>query len=233
MNRIALSEYPPETVSTLLSQIPFFNDLSVHNRQQYDLLLQHSYILEAEPGEIVIRKGSIDKMFYFLLKGQLNVYPNNPEKEKPINQLSPGQVLGALGIINQQPRTATLAATKLKPAMLFATDFSIFGELEDFSQIKLETKLSFLRIVVNNSRWKLEVYKMNQPDHPLVEKLENVDKFEGEKSSVDELEFLAQQSLQLANLLNQWNASMREAIEEEPEEQPVAKKKSLLGLFRK
>ncbi len=208
MRKIPLKEYPQSTIQTLLSQIPFFNDLALHDNQQYEVLLNHSTMIELDKGEQIIRKGTIDKTFYFLLKGQLNVFPDENAKGNSINQLSPGQVFGALAIINNQPRTASLAASKEAGATLFATDFSIFGDIDDFSQIKLETKLSFLRIVVNNTRWKLEVYKMNDPDHKLSEKLDNIQRFTGEKNTIDEIKSLAAQSKELGDLLNEWNSSM-------------------------
>jgi CRP-like cAMP-binding protein len=209
MRKISLNEYPPETIQTLLSQIPFFNDLSLHDNQQYELLLSRSTMIELDPGEQIIRKGTVDKTFYFLLKGQLDVFPDENAKEKPINQLSPGQVFGAVAIINEQPRTASLAASKDSDATLFATDFSVFGDLDDFSTIKLETKLSFMRIVVNNTRWKLEVYKMNDPEHSLASKLDNIQRYMGTKSTLAELKSLASQSKDLGDLLNEWNASMQ------------------------
>ena len=151
-------------------------------------MLKHSTMIELAPKEQIIKQGTVDQTFYFLLKGQLDVYPGEAIKGKPINQLSPGQVFGALAIINQQPRTASLAASSDSAATLFATDFSIFGAIDDFSKIKLETKLSFLRIVVNNTRWKLEVYKMNDPDHQLVRKLDAIARFNGQKNSREELD---------------------------------------------
>lgn len=209
MRKVSLNEFPKETIQTLLSQIPFFNDLSLHDNQQYELLLSHSTMIELDPGEQIIRKGTIDKTFYFLLKGLLDVFPDDSIKGKAINQLSPGQVFGAVAIINEQPRTASLAASKESGATLFATDFSIFGALEDFSNIRLETKLSFLRIVVNNTRWKLEVYKMNDPEHPLASKLDSIHRYLGTKSTIEELRSLAIQSKDLGDLLHEWNASMQ------------------------
>lgn len=232
MRKIPLKEYSPNTIQTLLSQIPFFNDLSLHDSQQYELLLKHSTMIELDGGEQIIRKGTIDKTFYFLLKGQLDVFPNEDIKGKSINQLSPGQVFGALAIINNQPRTASLAASKEAGATLFATDFSIFGDLEDFSQIKQETKLSLLRIVVNNSRWKLEVYKMNDPDHALSKKLDSIQRFTGNKNTIDEVKSLAKQSQQLGDLLNEWNSSMQSADKKNDKGEKKSKLFAMLGSIR-
>lgn len=225
MKEIALNQYTPEALNTLLSQIPFFNDLALHDYQQYELLLKHSKVIELAPYESIIRKGDVEQTFYFLLKGQLDVFPDSDPRLQPISQLSPGQVFGALAIINKQPRTASLAAGR-QASTLFATDSNLFGEMEDFSQIKLETKLSLLRIVVNNTRWKLEVYRMNEPDHPLVCNIDKIHPFQGEKNTVDELRYLAQQSKALGNILNDWNASQMPSLSELP-----PKKRGFFSLF--
>ncbi len=206
MKVTTLDKYTADAVSDLLSPIPFFSDLALHSNQQYELLLKNSSLIELPPGKTIIEKGAIDNKFYFLLKGKLDVFPDKDCHEPAISQLSSGQVLGALAIINNQPRTASLAAAKVG-ATLIATDFTIFGRLDDFSQVTLETKLSLLRIVVNNARWKLEVYKMNDPDHPLTERIEKISNYQGPKITVDELKFLAEQAKELGDMLGQWNHS--------------------------
>lgn len=227
MKEILLTQYSPEALDSLLNPIPFFNDLSLHDHQQYELLLKHSKVIELGANEHIIRKGAKETTFYFLLKGQLNVFADPPGKTRPLGQLSPGQVFGALAIINDQPRNASLAASK-EGATLFATDFTIFGEAEDFSQVKLETKLSLLRIVANNTRWKLEVFKMNEPDHPLVSKMDALAPFTGTKNTIDELRYLTHLSFNLGKLLTEWNQSqLPAAIAEAP------KKKGLFSFLGK
>lgn len=225
MKVTTLDKYTPDAVSDLLNPIPFFSDLALHNNQQYELLLKHSSLIELPANKVIIEKGAIDNKFYFLLKGKLDVFPDKGCHEPAISQLSSGQVLGALAIINNQPRTASLAAAKVG-ATLIATDFTVFGPLEDFSQITLETKLSLLRIVVNNARWKLEVYKMNEPEHPLAEQIEKIASFQGERSSLEELHFLAEQAKSLGNMLEQWNESQLTGAQPKP-----AKKGSILSIF--
>lgn len=228
----SLEELGNDTLKTLLNQIPFFNDLSVQDHQQFELLLQHSNIVELDPGEVLMKKGNIDQNFYFLLKGNLDVFAEENPGEKAIGQLAEGQVLGALSIINEQPRTATLAASTTDKSTLFCTDFSIFGELDDFSQIKLSTKLSLLRIVINNTRFKLEINRMNEPDHDLAKKLENVEKYEGDKGTVAEIEALAEQAFFLGQLLDLWNNVTIPTISI-PEKIEKKEKKSLMGFFKK
>jgi len=213
MKTTPVSSLDSASIPTLLGQIPFFKDLMVDDNPQFQLLLKYSSIIELDPAEVIVKKGDIDKTFYFLLKGQLEVFAEEERGNKAIGQLSEGQVFGALSIINDQPRTATLAAPGDAKATIFATDFSIFGELEDFSQVKLNTKASLLRIVINNTRWKLEINRMNEPDHPLVRKLDNLAVFDGLKNTEGELNFLAEQAFVLGQLLDDWNLQTKPTIE--------------------
>lgn len=232
MEQQAISQMPEQDRQKLLHQIPFFKDLSLKDPQQFQLLLEHSKIIELDYGEQIIKKGSIDPTFYFLLKGQLNVFQEETVGNKAIGKLTEGQVFGALSIINEQPRTASLASSTTEKAVLFATDFSVFGELLDFSQIKLTTKLSFFRIVVNNTRWKLEVNKMNEPDHPLAHKLQGIEKFTGKFDTTEELESLAEQAFFLGQLLDLWNSETPAniSIPSKPEAPSFGKKiKALFG----
>lgn len=220
MEQRVISQMSEQDRQKLLHQIPFFKDLSLKDQPQFQLLLEHSRIIELDYGEQIIKKGSIEPTFYFLLKGQLNVFPEETIGNKAIGKLTEGQVFGALSIINEQPRTASLASSTTDKAVLFATDFSIFGELLDFSQVKLTTKLNFFRIVINNTRWKLEVNRMNEPEHPLAHKLQGIEKFTGKFDTTEELESLAEQAFFLGQLLDLWNSDTPASIKLPPK--PVA-----------
>jgi len=208
VKQIPFDQYPKDKVKNMLSGIPFFNDLSINDPEQHQLLLKKSSILELNAGDVLIKKGDVDKLFYFLLKGELAVYAEEKldKKSTPVGMLTPGQVLGALTIITGLPRTATVAVEKKTgDALVFETDFAIFGELEDFSTINLRTKLVFFRIVINNTRFKLESYKAKDPKHPLAEIYAKLQKFSGTKDTKEELQFYANQATTLARLLQKWN----------------------------
>jgi len=208
MKQTPLDKYPKDKIKSMLNGIPFFNDLSIKDSQQHQLLLHHSVIVELSGGDVLIKKGDTDRTFYFLLKGDLAVYTEEkPDKKSvPISTLSQGQVLGALTIITGQPRTATVAVEKKAgDALVFETDFSVFGELNDFSKITLATKLAFFRNVINNTRFKLESYKTKDPKHPLAEAYAKLEKFAGAKDTKEELAFLHKQASMFARLLSKWN----------------------------
>lgn len=209
MKQTPYDQYPKDKIKGLLDGIPFFNDLSVRDPAQHQFLLKQSSIMELSPGEVLIKKGEhIPPHFYFLLKGELAIYPDAKiERKSPVvGRLAQGQVLGALAVITGRPRTATIAVEKgAGDALVFCADFSCFGELKDVSKVSLGTKLALYRNVINNTRFKLEGYKAKNPKHPLTEEYLKIPKFSGEKDTFLELQHYTQQAIAMARLLEKWN----------------------------
>ncbi len=207
MKVVSISSYAQETVDGLLTGVPFFRDLKTHDEAQYRLLLSYSNFYEAEPNEKIITKGERDSMYYFLLRGQLIVYPDGSGTSSAgQNYIGSGQVFGALALLCDIERTASIVVDpQYTKALLFGTDFKPFRTLEDFRQIRLETKLAFYRGVVHHTRWKLEVYKMEYPEHPLVKEMKRIEFFVGERGTVEELRSLDRQIKQITALLKTWN----------------------------
>ena len=211
MKRIEISDYPKESIRLLLSGIPFFKEVSGNDTEQLKILLNNSWLQEVSQGEEVIRRGTRDNVYYFILRGSLIVYPDDKDvHHRVVNHLGTGQIFGALSILCDRERTASITAEKDgQTALLFCTDFSIFGELEDFSQLSLQTKLSFYRLVVNNTRWKIELYRMEHHQHPLADKVKEISVFVGKRDTIDELKSLHQQTEELTELLQNWNDAFR------------------------
>ncbi len=220
MKVVPLTRYDQDTVDGLLSGVPFFRDLKVKDESQYKLLLSYSNFYEADSGEQIITKGQRDSMFYFLLRGQLIVYPDGTGKSKVgQNFIGSGQVFGALAMLCQIERTASIVVDpSYSKALLFGADFKPFGKLDDFRQIRMETKLAFYRGVVHHTRWKLEVYKMDYPDHPLVNEMKRIEFFSDTKGTVEELKSLDRQVRQITALLQTWNKSFTEKSKPEKTE---------------
>jgi hypothetical protein len=221
MKVIPITSYDQETVDGLLSGVPFFRDLKINDEAQYRLLLSYSNFYEAEPEEKVITKGQRDSMYYFLLRGQLIVYPDGTgDSSEGQNYIGSGQVFGALALLCDIERTASIVVDPaFSKALLFGTDFKPFRNLEDFRQIRLETKLAFYRGVVHHTRWKLEVYKMEYPDHPLVKEMKRIEFFIGDRGTVEELQSLDRQIKQITALLRTWNKTFEKDMKAAKEKQ--------------
>lgn len=202
-----INQYPRSVVEQLLAVIPFYKTVQQQDSWQFEILLQHSRIVDFRPGEVVLRYGEADTWLYFLLKGQLAVYADGfSGDEQAVNYITPGEVFGDLAMLVNEQRTATLVAdSNSRQITAVGTDFSAFGPLEDFSRINLQTKLAYYRNTVHNLRWKLEVYRGKYPQHELASHHHRVKLYTGPRDSSEELKSLHQQAVQLARLLVTWN----------------------------
>jgi len=204
MEQKLISQLPREAVERLIAALPFYKQVRQTDDWQYELLLTHSRLISYSTGESVLSKGETDSWLYFLLKGQLVVLAG--DEEQAVNHVTPGEVFGDLALLLGSGRTATLNVDpSCREATVFATDFTVFGELEDCSRINLATKLCYYRNLLHSLRWKLEVYRGTYPDFELAEKHRGVKLYRGEKDSLAELLALHQQACELAILLGQWN----------------------------
>ncbi|MCC7516301.1 MAG: cyclic nucleotide-binding domain-containing protein [Pseudomonadales bacterium] len=209
MKVIPMRDYPQDVADNFLSGINFVREMRLNDAAQFALLMERTQFVELAPDEAIINAGEMDTRYFFLLKGQLSVYADSAHRNRELNKITPGQSFGALSIICHKPRTATVAVTPgCVGALLIAIDLAGLGELIDFSVFNLMTKLSLYRTVVNNTRWQLEVYKMDYPAHPLTQKSKEVEIFIGKKMTEQELQSLERQIMQLTALISEWNAEL-------------------------
>jgi CRP-like cAMP-binding protein len=81
--------------------------LSSFTTEQLDEVLNSSSLLQCEPGDHIIREGSIDSRIYVLLSGDLEVRVG----ERRVAMISrPGEVFGELALVNQDKRLASVVA---------------------------------------------------------------------------------------------------------------------------
>ncbi len=193
-------------VEQLLSGIPFFKLVKQQDAWQFELLLQASRMISYLPGEVIVRRGDRDQWLYFLLKGRLAVYVDDPLKGELVNYVTPGEVFGDLSQLVSQPRTATvLAEPSFRESIVLATDSNIFGDINSTRPISVHTKLAYYRNTVHNLRWKLEVYRSLHLQHSLANKHRQVKLYGGVKDTAEELHALYEQAQALALLLLEWN----------------------------
>lgn len=213
MNIKEIRLLPAAELTTLLGRIPFFKELRLRDEQQLQLLLTYSCLVELMPGETIMRRGQKGTWLYFLVKGQLQVYRDEPEQGRELSTITPGELFGDLALLCDHERKATVAAPADRSALLFACDFKAFGALDNFSQVQLSTKLLFYRTVVHSIRWRLEVNRMQQPQHPLVAELLKVPVYSGVRDGIEELRAWHRQAQSLATILERWNRDLGDAGE--------------------
>jgi len=207
MNTHDVATLPSETIEKILRAIPFYKSVKKQNEGQYQELLQYSRIFQFNSGEQILTRGQMDSWSYFLVKGQLVVsLPDQFGRQLHINYITPGEVFGDLAVLLKTPRTAdVLVDENCREAVIFGTDFSMFGQLLNFNIVSMDTKLIYYRHTVQTLRWKLEMYRSKYRDNNLADLHRNNKIYSGSKGSLDELHALYQQSVDFAKLLVEWN----------------------------
>lgn len=208
MKAIPIDTYPQDMANAFINGITFVNEVRVNDSKQLAILMKNACFMEFDRGEILLTAGKAGRRYSFLLKGQLAVYADDDTDGPIINQITPGQSFGGLSIICKARRTATIAVSPLcKSAMILSLDLAGLGELNDFSVYTLQTKLALYRAIVNNTRWQLELYKMDYPTHPLTQR-KPIDIYIGLRNTEQELVSLDQQAHQLLEMLVEWNQAL-------------------------
>jgi CRP-like cAMP-binding protein len=99
---------PRKMATQLLLKVPLLRDL---RNDVFDQLNQVIQVTQSLRGQIVIRKGSKDDGFYFLLKGRLQAIDLTEDgREVGLNFLTTGDYFGELSVIDGLPRSATVVA---------------------------------------------------------------------------------------------------------------------------
>lgn len=225
MRSLDSSRIPRARLLEVLRKIPFFARVLGEDPRQFQLLLDHARLLELAPGEVVIRRGEYDSWFFFVLQGHLRV-GREEDGSGSLAVLVPGEVFGAIAVIRDSERSATIAAGLDERAILLGVDAAPFGELEEFDAVTLPTKLAFLETVNAVLRRRLLAYRLRFPDHELFKRL--IPEVPPGEPGLERLRELAEQAEQLGELLLAWNEGLspdehaRIAGEVEPEPDLVA-----------
>jgi hypothetical protein len=209
MNIKDVSTTSPEALEAILSAIPFYKAVKKQDEAQFATLMSFSRIIQYDSGEKVLARGDLDTWAYFIVKGQLVVSaPDSRGLEHRVNYITPGEVVGDLSVYLQSARTADVYVdNNCREAILFGTDIGLFGDLVEFSNISLATKLLYYRHATHTLRWKLEMYRSKYRTHPLADKHRAIKLYTGLKGNELELKELFNQAVDLAMLLVKWNKS--------------------------
>lgn len=94
-----------ENIKKILKKSRYLHDLE---DIFLDALIKNGEVIELSAGRAFIKEGDADQVVYLLLQGDLEIQKGD---KKLAAITSPGQVLGEMAIINQEPRYATVQAT--------------------------------------------------------------------------------------------------------------------------
>jgi CRP/FNR family transcriptional regulator, cyclic AMP receptor protein len=210
MKTTEVVQLPNEIIDAIFKEVPLINRAIGSQFEDRDFFIRSSKIFEVQPGDVIIKKGEFENWIYFLLAGQLMVYPEfADDKKNLVCYISPGEMFGELAYIRELNRNATIVADDNCEKIIFlGMDFSDFGEIDDFSKVSISTKISFYRSAVRIIRKRLENMKIDNPDNELAMKSPVHKPYTGQANSLRELLYLQDQSKTYAKYLHKWNRSL-------------------------
>ena len=149
-----LSSLDDEALNAAIQPVVFLRSMKQYNTDEWSRLMPCCQLIELESGEHLIEPGNNDKTIYFLVKGELDVYPNESScSSEPVGHIIPGQILGEIAVICNLPRQALVkVADRCKVAQAIGLDYSVFGDIDNLTNISLPTKLIFFRQMLNHTR---------------------------------------------------------------------------------
>ncbi|EAR09395.1 cyclic nucleotide-binding domain-containing protein [Reinekea blandensis] len=127
-------QLPSSRLLTLMDQIPFFNRITLDEREQ---IIRSAQIFVADPGEPVIEKGAKDTCFYVLLSGSVRV-----ELEpggRLLAELTPGDIFGEIGFVLNTPRTSYVTASRM--CALLRVDQTLLNRLAVSAREKIKDQI--------------------------------------------------------------------------------------------
>ncbi|MDH4121482.1 MAG: cyclic nucleotide-binding domain-containing protein [Deltaproteobacteria bacterium] len=161
---LKLPRVPLFALQPVLQGIPFFRKVLSRDPEQIKFIVDNSVLQRVAPGEVVIRKGDFDNAIYFLLMGNLAVFPDN-NSPYPVSHMAPGEMFGEVAMIQGLERTSTVRGdVNSRSILLIRTDFSPFGELTDMRRISLATKLVFYQAIVETIQSRLTQFSTVYPE---------------------------------------------------------------------
>lgn len=101
-----------------------FTDLPVEDIETISAPLQ---VMEVEAGEVIVRQGGPADKFFIVSEGEVELRHDEEGKSATTARLGRGHFFGEVSIMRDQPRAATVTATK--PTTLLAMERDVFRDV--------------------------------------------------------------------------------------------------------
>lgn len=122
-------------IQMILQKIPFFRDFNPDERER--LANEQDSFVIARPKEQIVIKGSLERAFYILLSGTVEVMCR--ADDEPILELNPGDFFGEISFLTETPRTSNVRAKDV--CILMRIDQQLMGHLRAEMREKIKDQL--------------------------------------------------------------------------------------------
>jgi CRP-like cAMP-binding protein len=125
-----------EQYASIIMGFPLFQGFTIHGAQ---MILECGSIKQYQPGDLVFTEGEPSSFTLLILTGKLKAFLKRPEGEVTLNDLTPGTIVGELGVLCGLSRSASVRAGETSVVLLW--------EAPDFRRLLLRNNLMSDRIM--------------------------------------------------------------------------------------
>ena len=118
------------TTAEILRGLPYFSDLP---QALLERVCDASEQIELDEGTVIIHEGTDSEEMYVVVEGQLAVTKRSGGKDVELGRIGPGDVVGEIALLDQAPRTATVAA--IAPTQAIRVPVKAFEDLLSDSRV--------------------------------------------------------------------------------------------------
>jgi len=168
--------------SALLAGVPFFSGLAEDDLEQ---IAEHATPESFRRGALIISDGDPADALYVVINGRVKVFLGSDDgKEVVLTILGPGESFGEIALLDEEPRSASVAAMEKTTVLVIRRDrfLELLRENSDLSW----TMIRSLSHLVRRLTGSVQSLALNDVYRRIVEILEQRGVFEGEVRVINE-----------------------------------------------
>ena len=168
--------------SALLAGVPFFSGLAEDDLEQ---IAEHATPESFRRGALIISDGDPADALYVVINGRVKVYLGSDDgKEVVLTILGPGESFGEIALLDEEPRSASVAAMEKTTVLVIRRDrfLELLRENSDLSWAMIRSLSHLVRRLTGS----VQSLALNDVYRRIVEILEQRGVFEGEVRVINE-----------------------------------------------
>tara|TARA_B100001123_G_scaffold306951_1_gene343002 strand:+ start:1820 stop:2479 length:660 start_codon:yes stop_codon:yes gene_type:complete len=168
--------------SALLAGVPFFSGLADDDLEQ---IAEHATPESFRRGALIISDGDPADALYVVINGRVKVFLGSDDgKEVVLTILGPGESFGEIALLDEEPRSASVAAMEKTTVLVIRRDrfLELLRENSDLSWAMIRSLSHLVRRLTGS----VQSLALNDVYRRIVEILEQRGVFEGEVRVINE-----------------------------------------------
>ena len=168
--------------SALLAGVPFFSGLAEDDLEQ---IAEHATPESFRRGALIISDGDPADALYVVINGRVKVFLGSDDgKEVVLTILGPGESFGEIALLDEEPRSASVAAMEKATVLVIRRDrfLELLRENSDLSWAMIRSLSHLVRRLTGS----VQSLALNDVYRRIVEILEQRGVFEGEVRVINE-----------------------------------------------